>query len=104
MVRSPDDAFLMYVVRVAPRLREDIRQHMADRGISTSVHYPSLARHALFRDDGNAGVHQREVDDTLVTLPTFLEMDTAEQGRVVDALEAALEATTGSAAPRAARA
>lgn len=41
--RKPDDSCLMAPVLVPPERRAQIRARLADRGVSTSDHYPSLA-------------------------------------------------------------
>ncbi|MEP7208061.1 MAG: DegT/DnrJ/EryC1/StrS aminotransferase family protein [Casimicrobiaceae bacterium] len=99
LARGTDDACLMYVVRVAPQRRETIRQSMAYHGVATSVHYPSLAHHPHLGDAPDRdGVYRREVDDSLVTLPTFLEMTDGEQTRVIEALGAALASCSATSA------
>jgi dTDP-4-amino-4,6-dideoxygalactose transaminase len=88
--RRDDDSCLMYVVRVAPEMRDPVRAAMAAAGVATSVHYPSLARHPLFgngRPDGCCG----DEDKRVITLPTFAELTPDDQRRVVDALAFALD-------------
>jgi dTDP-4-amino-4,6-dideoxygalactose transaminase len=89
LARRADDSCLMYVVRVPAAQRERIRGYLAERGIATSVHYPSLARHPLFRRDTEASPNPVEHDESLVTLPSFLEMTAAQQHAVAEALACA---------------
>jgi dTDP-4-amino-4,6-dideoxygalactose transaminase len=90
--RADDDSFLMYVIKVDASCREAVRAAMAEHGVATSVHYPSLTRHPLFGDDRRlAGCMDQ--DRCIVTLPSFPGLDLVRQRRVVDALEAALAAS-----------
>lgn len=94
--RTDGDACLMYVVRVPAAQRDGIRAHLAERGVASSVHYPSLAGHPLF--GGIAGSPTGVgVDDTLITLPSFPEMTREEQHTVADALATACERVDASA-------
>ncbi|MFI4888270.1 MAG: DegT/DnrJ/EryC1/StrS family aminotransferase [Burkholderiales bacterium] len=86
LLRHADDSCLMYVLRVPAHQRDAIRRHLADRGVATSVHYPSLARHPLF---AGAGASEIDIGDTLITLPSFPAMTEQEQSIVVDALKSA---------------
>jgi dTDP-4-amino-4,6-dideoxygalactose transaminase len=88
--RRDDDSCLMYVVRVAPEKRDPVRAAMADAGVATSVHYPSLARHPLFGNEQHDGCCGDE-DKRIITLPTFAELTADDQRRVVDALAFALD-------------
>jgi UDP-4-amino-4-deoxy-L-arabinose-oxoglutarate aminotransferase len=88
--REASDSCLMYVVRVPAADRDAIRAHVADCGIATSVHYPALTRHPLFHDGAPAQT-QIDVDDALITLPSFVEMTPDEQRLVTDALDSACD-------------
>jgi len=94
--RTDGDACLMYVVHVPAPQRDAIRAHLAERGVASSVHYPSLARHPLFRDSADSPMNF-DVDDTLITLPSFPEMTREEQCAVADALATASECVDASA-------
>ncbi|HEX7271135.1 MAG TPA: DegT/DnrJ/EryC1/StrS family aminotransferase [Casimicrobiaceae bacterium] len=97
--RGDDDSFLMYIVKVPAPIREAVRAGMAAAGVATSVHYPSLARHPLLGNKpGSTGCAGQ--DECVLTLPTFLGLSAEDQSRVADALGAALEAASGSAAAR----
>jgi dTDP-4-amino-4,6-dideoxygalactose transaminase len=95
--RRDDDSCLMYVIRVAATARDKVRAAMASAGVATSVHYPSLARHPLF-GDGRTDAFCGRQDECVITLPTFAELTSDEQRRVVGALALALNGL-GSAAP-----
>jgi dTDP-4-amino-4,6-dideoxygalactose transaminase len=99
--RSDDDSFLMYVVKVAPAARDEVRAAMAAAGVATSVHYPSLAHHPLLGDP-RPGAACADQDAAVVTLPTFLDLGCDAQQRVVDALAHALEPQCARPSARAA--
>ncbi len=84
MTRAPSDSFLMYVVRT--RWRDMLRDGLAARGIATSVHYPSLARHPRFAADADPSARADSVDGTIVTLPTALHLSAQAQHRVARAI------------------
>jgi dTDP-4-amino-4,6-dideoxygalactose transaminase len=88
--RRDDDSCLMYVIRVAATARDKVRAAMAAAGVATSVHYPSLARHPLFGDQ-RADACCGQQDECVITLPTFAELTSDEQRRVVDALAQELD-------------
>ena len=96
--RRDDDSFLMAVVRVRAELRDAIRSAMAQAGVATSVHYPSLARHPMFGAPDAPGAHCADADLELVTLPTWIGMSSAEQERVASALARAFDEAGGRAA------
>jgi dTDP-4-amino-4,6-dideoxygalactose transaminase len=101
--RSDDDSFLMYVVKLAPALRDDVRAALAAAGIASSVHYPSLARHPLL-GDGRTGAACEDQDAAVMTLPTFLDLGQDVQRRVVDTLARSVEVQCTKSAGRAAAA
>jgi len=85
--RQDDDSCLMYVVKVAAASRDRIRAALAEAGIATSVHYPSLTRHPLL---GTGGAGRPPQDEGLVTLPSFLGLSAADIARIAGELERAL--------------
>lgn len=89
--RADDDSRLMYVARLQGVDRESLRSAVAERGVATSVHYPSLARHPLLHDATTPAV--RELDQAIITLPTFLGMTDDTQDTVINALGEALGST-----------
>ena len=88
MPRSADDSFLMYVVRA--RRRALLREGLAERGISTGVHYSSLAHHPLFAPYAGPRARDDDLDATIVTLPTAAELPAEAQVRVAAAISEAL--------------
>jgi len=85
--RMPDDSLLMYVARGPAESREELRARLAERHVSTSVHYPPLSDHPLFRARA-AGCRQAELAaKEVVTLPCYASMTPGEVHTVVGALE-----------------
>jgi dTDP-4-amino-4,6-dideoxygalactose transaminase len=83
------DSFLIYVVRVGEKHREQLRQTLAKNGIATSIHYPSLSEHPLLAAKccPIAEKAAREV----VTLPCFPELTVADQDRVIAGFATGIE-------------
>lgn len=84
------DSFLMYVVRVADKNREQLRQMLAKSGIATSVHYPTLSDHPLFSKDSCCPIAEQAARE-VVTLPIFPELTVVDQDRVIAEFLAAIE-------------
>jgi perosamine synthetase len=93
MRRHSDDSFLMYVVRA--RRRQALREGLAARHIATSFHYPSLARHPLFALHADPNARDDEVDGTIVTLPTALELPASAQADIAAAIADTLDVGAG---------
>jgi len=75
---------LMYVVRVAAGARDRVRRRLADEGVATSVHYPSLSEHPAFaRRDGACRAAETAARG-LVTLPSFVGIDDADVLRAAE--------------------
>lgn len=84
IAREADDSFLMYVLRIAQDKRDALRKRLAQHGIATSIHYPSLSRQCSV---GGARLPCAEqIDRELVTLPCFPDMLPEEIDRVTTAL------------------
>ncbi|MGH8799812.1 MAG: DegT/DnrJ/EryC1/StrS family aminotransferase [Casimicrobiaceae bacterium] len=96
--RRDNDSCLMYVIRVAAQRRDALRTSMANAGVATSVHYPSLARHPLFGSDRPRACCGDQ-DETVVTLPTFAELTADDQQHIVATLAAALAGARSSPTP-----
>jgi dTDP-4-amino-4,6-dideoxygalactose transaminase/RimJ/RimL family protein N-acetyltransferase len=94
--RADDDSFLMYVAKVPAATRDAVRAAMAQAGVATSVHYPSLARHPLL-GNGRERAGCSDQDLSIVTLPTFPGLERADQQRVVDSLAESLAAVPSAA-------
>lgn len=85
-----NDSCLMYVVRVPEVSRNRVRQSLAEKGIATSLHYPSLSEHPLF--GGFSCPEAERASRELVTLPCYPELSAEDQGRVIDAIREAVRA------------
>jgi UDP-4-amino-4-deoxy-L-arabinose-oxoglutarate aminotransferase len=88
-LRSSEDSYLMFVLRLSARDRERVRQSLASAGIATSTHYPSLSRHPLWVQPQNGCPVAEMAESELLTLPCFPDLDTATQERVLSAWEVA---------------
>ncbi len=87
--RLVTDSCLMFVVRLPPAERSSIRRALADVGIATSTHYPSLSRHPLWSQFAGPCPVAEQAEDELLTLPCFPYMDSHAQDRVISAWETA---------------
>jgi len=85
------DSMLMYVFRVAAAKRDGLRKALAEGGVATSVHYPSLSEHPLWRDQScpRAELHSREI----LTLPCYPGLTKTARRKVLEALGQALSRT-----------
>jgi perosamine synthetase len=84
--RSADDSFLMYVIRVNEGARQSIRSALANEGIATSVHYPSLSTHPLVTQPTECPIADK-ASNQLLTLPCFPDLQGDDQERVISALD-----------------
>ncbi|MCL0065854.1 DegT/DnrJ/EryC1/StrS aminotransferase family protein [Dehalococcoidia bacterium] len=77
LIKAPDSAkpsWYIMPIRVSSSIRDALRDHLADEGIDTSVHYPSLSEQPAFRDmPGSAPVASREAR-RLISLPLHQSM------------------------------
>jgi dTDP-4-amino-4,6-dideoxygalactose transaminase len=87
--RQGDDSCLMYVIKVPAASRKRVRAQLAQAGIATSVHYPSLAWHP-FLGAHAPGAGCDSEDERLVTLPTFLGLSAENIARIAGELERAV--------------
>jgi dTDP-4-amino-4,6-dideoxygalactose transaminase len=72
--------------------REPLRTALAARGVQTSVHYPPVHRFSIYADRAWDLPMTDAYGARAVSLPMFATMTEAQQGAVVDALQAALRA------------
>ncbi|MEQ1494777.1 MAG: aminotransferase class I/II-fold pyridoxal phosphate-dependent enzyme [Novosphingobium sp.] len=86
LARDLADSFLMYVALTDAGQRDALRQRLAQAGIATSFHYPSLSRHSGFSQGSLAGAET--FDQQVVTLPCFPAMSDDQLDRIVAALVA----------------
>jgi dTDP-4-amino-4,6-dideoxygalactose transaminase len=87
--RLATDSCLMFVVRVPHAERSSVRRALADVGIATSMHYPSLSRHPLWSQFAAPCPVAEQAEDEVLTLPCFPDMDSQAQDRVISAWETA---------------
>jgi dTDP-4-amino-4,6-dideoxygalactose transaminase len=70
--------------------RDAVRQHLAAKGIQTSVHYPPIHRFAAYRGDPQALPDTDAIADRILTIPLFGHMSDDQLNAVVRALGEAL--------------
>lgn len=83
-------SYNQFVIRVASTVRDELREHLATRGIETAVYYPvPLNRQAVAKNVGDPGtgcpralLASRET----IALPIYAELEEEAQKRVVHAL------------------
>jgi dTDP-4-amino-4,6-dideoxygalactose transaminase len=100
LVRNNDDSYLMYVIRLCGLDREKLRADMAEYGVATSVHYPSLTEHPLLANSLDYCLNADKASKQIVTLPCFPDLSTAEQDTVIAALRKAINNQIGSSYKR----
>jgi dTDP-4-amino-4,6-dideoxygalactose transaminase len=86
-------AWHLYVIRLsdsAHATRDQVIQHLSDRGIGTSVHYVPLHRHPYWRDHYGLTPEMFPVADEayhrMLSIPLFTAMSNDDQDRVIAAL------------------
>lgn len=80
-IRDDDDSYLMFVVRLEEKYVDDFRNFLAQRGIATSHHYPSLSEHPLFEKRISCP-SSLQYEKEIISLPCFVEM-TEEQFEII---------------------
>ena len=80
-VRDDDDSYLMFVIRLEEKYVDDFRNFLAQRGIATSHHYPSLSEHPLFEKRISCP-SSLQYEKEIISLPCFVEM-TEEQFEII---------------------
>jgi len=79
----------LYYVRVDPARRDDLRRHLADKGIGTGIHWRPAHLHTRFRDFRRGPLHITEqVGEEIISLPLHSHMPTEVVDRVCDEVEA----------------
>lgn len=76
-----DNSYLMFVVRLEEIYVDDFRNFLAQRGIATSHHYPSLSEHPLFEKHISCP-SSLQYEKEIISLPCFVEM-TEEQFEII---------------------
>jgi dTDP-4-amino-4,6-dideoxygalactose transaminase len=75
----------LYYVRVDPAVRDDLRDHLADRGIGTGIHWRPAHLHTRFRDYRQGPLHVTEqVGEEIISLPLHSAMSAEVVDRVCD--------------------
>jgi dTDP-4-amino-4,6-dideoxygalactose transaminase len=84
--------YVMPVVVDDEDRRDDVRRHMKQRGVQTSLLYPAVHEFTAYRERyGRQSLPRSEhIARSEITLPLFAEMDEAAQDRVVTTLAEAL--------------
>ena len=85
--RGEDDSRLMFVLRLKEELVGPFRRILADNGIATSHHYPSLYRHPMF-EKRNECPEAARLEREIVSLPCFIEMTDEQLGQIERAVMA----------------
>jgi dTDP-4-amino-4,6-dideoxygalactose transaminase len=72
--------------------RDDVRRHLKERGVQTSIFYPAVHEFAAYRERfGTPPLPRTEfVARAEITLPLFAELTEAQLDHVVGALREAL--------------
>lgn len=88
--RTAGDSCLMYVVKVDGDVRDRLRARLAEAGVSTSTHYPSLSKHPLFQEPERRCSVAEGAAEQVLTLPCFPDLTPDSQRRVIDAIKESL--------------
>jgi len=79
----------LYYVRVDPAVRDDLREHLADRGIGTGIHWRPAHLHTRFREFRRGPLHVTEqVGEEIISLPLHSAMSAEVVDRVCDEVAA----------------
>ena len=77
---------------VAQGRREQIRQHLMDAGIQTSVHYPAVHRFSIYEPYGASLPKTEYVAYNLITLPMYSGLQKEQVVEIVARLRESLDA------------
>ena len=94
--RHGDDSWLMCVLRVKNDRRKALRTRLAELGVATSVHYPSLSRHPVFAASSAHCANAEAADREVLTLPCYPSLTAEERAAIVSALRDADELLTAA--------
>jgi dTDP-4-amino-4,6-dideoxygalactose transaminase len=73
----------LYYIRVDPALRDDLRDHLAERGIGTGIHWRPAHLHSRFQQFRRGPLHVTEqVGEEIISLPLHSAMDCEVVDRV----------------------
>ncbi len=87
--RKANDSYLMYIIILNGINREILREQMAEDGISTSIHYPSLSHHPLINSSVTPIANL--YSENILTLPCFPDLSNTEQFAVINSLKRFLQ-------------
>ena len=71
--RNDDDSRLMFVVRLEDKYVDSFRTYLAEQGIATSHHYPSLSKHPLFESRVDC-TKALQMEREIISLPCFIQI------------------------------
>lgn len=86
---SKDHVFHLYAVQVLddyPLTRNELYDHLSNRGITTGVHYPSLSSLTYYKGIGGRFRNAEQFSDRILSLPMFPYMESGTQNAVIEAL------------------
>ncbi|MCU0458715.1 MAG: DegT/DnrJ/EryC1/StrS family aminotransferase [Bacteroidales bacterium] len=69
--------------------RNRVREHLAEAGIQTSVHYPAVHRFAIYREYASPLPNTEYAADNIVTLPMFSKLTHEQVDYICDTLKEA---------------
>jgi len=70
--------------------RNRVREHLAEAGIQTSVHYPAVHRFSIYREYASPLPNTEYAADNLVTLPMFSKLTPEQVDYICDTLKEAV--------------
>jgi dTDP-4-amino-4,6-dideoxygalactose transaminase len=86
---------LAAIVLPRPELQAPLRQHLRERGIQTSLHYPPIHRFSAYSGEFGRNLPVTdEVSDRLVTLPLYAHMKEFQVELVIDGVLAFMTSTS----------
>lgn len=85
----PVHTWHLYIVRVQAERRDQIIVRLAEKGISTSVHYKPLTHYPIYSDQKTPPVTEREWQ-RMITLPIYADMSDSEQEQVISEVRSAI--------------
>jgi dTDP-4-amino-4,6-dideoxygalactose transaminase len=86
---------LAAIVLPRPELQAPLRQHLRERGIQTSLHYPPIHRFSAYSAEFGRNLPVTdEVSDRLVTLPLYAHMREDQVELVIDGVLAFMTSTS----------
>jgi len=80
-----------YIVRVLDGRRDELMQHLKDRGVGTGVHYIPNHIQPLFAEYRTQLPVTDQLYEEIVTLPLYYEMQDSEVNTVIEAVRAFFE-------------